>query len=96
MLENIEEGCGDNNQDNDDNGGLSMCEGDLVLSNSPKVFVWSNKLDFAVDSLIKVKLDEGDPKDTLEAVENFNWLLGISKGWWLRHAGTRVTMSWKS
>jgi hypothetical protein len=57
-----------------------MCEGDLVLTNPAKVFVWSNKLDYAFDSLIKVKLDEGDPKDTLEAVEELQSAFGDLEG----------------
>jgi hypothetical protein len=63
-----------------------MCEGDMVLSNPPKVCVWSNKLGYTVDSLIKVKLNEGDTNNMLEAVEIHQSTFGIAKGWWWRHA----------
>jgi hypothetical protein len=91
----IQEGCEDNNQDNNF-GNLIICEGDLVLSTPPKVFVWSNELDYVVDSLIKVKLDEGDPKEMLDAVEELQSALGdlegMVVGW---HTGTCVTMPCK-
>ncbi len=34
-LKNIQEGCGDDNQD-DNNGDLFMCEGDLILTTPPE------------------------------------------------------------
>ncbi len=65
MLENIQEGHGDGDQDND-NKDLFMCEGNLIVSKPPDVFVLLNKINKAV---IKEKLDEGDPKNTQGVVE---------------------------
>jgi hypothetical protein len=76
MLENIQEGHGDDNQD-DDNEDLFMCEGNLILSKPLDVFVWSNEIDEAV---IKEKLDEGDPKNMQNGVEELQAAIGDLEG----------------
>jgi hypothetical protein len=76
MLENIQEGHSDDDQDDDDKD-LFMCEGILILSKPPDVFVWSNKINKAV---IKEKLDEGDPKNMQDVVEELQAAIGDLEG----------------
>jgi hypothetical protein len=76
MLENIQEGHSDDDQDDDDKD-LFMGKGNLILSKPPDVFVWSNETNKVV---IKEKLDEGDPKNTQDAVEELQAAIGDLEG----------------
>jgi hypothetical protein len=76
-LENIQEGSlGD--EDVDDNSD-DLIEGDLALSTPPKIFKWTNKLE-GLDGTLKTKLDEMNPKNTKEAVEELQVAFGDLEG----------------
>jgi hypothetical protein len=74
-LENIQE-VGDDNVDDASN---DQVEGDLVLSSPPSAFMWQEELD-DVESAIKAKLDDMNPKNAKEAVEELQAAFGDLEG----------------
>ncbi len=77
MLENIQEGSlgGDDVDDDSDD----LIKGDLALSAPPKIFEWTNELE-GLDGTLKTKLDEMNPKNTKEAVEELQVAFGDLEG----------------
>ncbi len=76
-LENIQEGSlGDDNVNDDSD---YLIKGDLALSAPPKIFEWTNELE-GLDGTLKTKLDEMNPKNTKEAVEELQAAFGDLEG----------------
>jgi hypothetical protein len=76
-LENIQEGSlGD---DNVNDNSEDLIEGDLALFAPSKIFEWTNKLN-DLDGTLKTKLDEMNPKNTKEAVEELQAASGDLEG----------------
>jgi hypothetical protein len=74
-LENIQE-VGDNDVDNASD---NQVEGDLVLSSPPSAFMWQEELN-DVEGAIKAKLDDMNPKNAKEAVEELQAAFGDLEG----------------
>ncbi len=55
-------------------------EEDLILSAPPKLFVWKNELKVDYGILVKVKLEEGNPRNTKEAIKELQAALGDLEG----------------
>ena len=75
----IQEDPGDNDFNNDDDA--VYFEGDFNLLNPSDKFGWNNELpEPPAASALKSKLDEGDPKNVNEAIENLQAAFGDLKG----------------